>query len=118
MVKVLVGKKKGDEFPGYWAEFEGEEVSSHKDTRGGKDIVYTLYRCTAYSEEAYRVHVADESNPANPVYALHPFDENTGYEEPFYKEDIAAKFPLFLKDMDYFRTQPVDPKSKGWSRQL
>jgi hypothetical protein len=118
MVKVLVGKKKGDKFPGYWAEFEGEEASSYEDTRGEKKIVYTLYRCTAYTDEAYRVHVADESNPKNPVYALHPLSERSGYDEAFEKEDIAANFPLFLKDMDYFRTQPVDPKPRGWSRQL
>ena len=34
MVKVLVGQKRGDRFPGFWAEFEGEEISSNKDTRG------------------------------------------------------------------------------------
>jgi hypothetical protein len=118
MVKVLVGKKKGREFPGFWAEFRGYEVSSYKDTRGEKNIVYTLYRCTAYSDESYRVHTSDESNPANPVYELQPYDPRAGYDETWLKEDIAAKHPLFLKDMDYFRTQPVDPKPGVRSMQL
>jgi hypothetical protein len=70
VVKVLVGQKRGDRFPGFWAEFEGEEISSNKDTRGEKHIIYTLYRCTTYQREAYRVLIADEGNPANPVYKL------------------------------------------------
>jgi hypothetical protein len=68
MVKVLVAQRAGESFPGFWAEFEGEKVSSYEDTRGDKNIVYTLYRCTAYNYEAYRVHIADESNPNAPVY--------------------------------------------------
>jgi len=115
VVKVLIGKKEGGRFPGVWAEFEGEEVSSYEDARGEKKIVYTLYRCTAYNYEAYRVHVADESNPANPVYELLP-DKNPlnpqagrGHSEPWYKEEIAARYPLFLKDMGYFPVRSVDP---------
>jgi hypothetical protein len=119
VVRVLVGKKKGQEFPGFWAEFEGEEVSSYTDARGEKQIVYTLYRCTAYSDEVYRAHITDESNPANPVYELLPHDdERSGYDEPWEKEDIAAKYPLFLKDMDYFDTRRVDPEPGVRSRQL
>ncbi len=72
MVKVLVGKRQGPRFPGFWAEFEGEKVSSYEDTRGEQSIVYTLYRCPTENGEAYRVHVADESNPTNPVYDLLP----------------------------------------------
>ncbi len=116
MVKVLVGKKKGDRFPGFWAEFEGEEVSSYEDTRGEKKIVYTLYKCTAYNYDAYRVHIADEGNPVNPVYELHPSSEDPhiqgvgrDYSEPYDKEQIAAKYPLFLKDIDYFQERRVDP---------
>jgi len=116
VVKVLVGQKKGDRFPGFWAEFEGEEVSSYKDTRGEKHIVYTLFRCTAYQREAYRVHIADEGNPANPVYKLLPVSEgphgqgaDPDYTEPWDRDQIAAKYPLFLKDMDYFYERRVDP---------
>ena len=72
MVKVLVGQKRGDRFPGFWAEFEGEEISSNKDTRGEKLIIYTLYRCTTYQREAYRVLIADEGNPANPSTSCCP----------------------------------------------
>jgi hypothetical protein len=118
MAKVLVGQKKGDKFPGFWAEFEGEEISSYEDPRIDRNIRYTLYKCTAYNYEAYRVHVADESNPTNPVYELHPVSEDPhiqgvapNYSEPYDKDQIAAKFPLFLKDMDYFRTRGVDPAS-------
>ena len=121
MVKVLVGQKAGDRYQGFWAEFEGEEVSRYEDTRGEKSIVYTLYRCTAYDWECYRVHVEDESNPVNPVYELRPYteDQNVGglgpdYTEPYAKEQIAATYPLFLKDMDYFREVQVDPKRLGW----
>ncbi len=124
VVKVLVGQKRGGSFPGFWAEFEGDEVSSYEDPRSGKNAVYTLYRCTAYTnEERYRVHIADESNPANPVYELRP-DENPydsapekAYHEPYYKEAIEEKYPLFLKDLDLFETRSVDAKpgvSRGY----
>ena len=116
----MVGKKKGDKFPGFWAEFEGEEVSSHTDTRAERHIAYTLYRCTAYSDEVYRVHVADESNPANPVYELRPHAEESvqhgipwDYTEPYDKDDIEARYPLFLKDMDHFTERSVDPRPRN-----
>jgi hypothetical protein len=116
MVKVLVAQRAGESFPGFWAEFEGEKVSSYEDTRGDKNIVYTLYRCTAYNYEAYRVHIADESNPNAPVYELLPFSGDTrpgggrpDYSQPWEKENIAEKHPLFLKDIDYFDTRNVDP---------
>ncbi len=32
MVKVLVGKREGGKFPGFWAEFDGEEASSYEDS--------------------------------------------------------------------------------------
>jgi hypothetical protein len=115
VVKVLVGKKKGDRFPGFWAEFEGTEVDSYERTRGDKKIVYTLYKCTAYRFDAYRVHLADENDPANPVYQLHPYSEypdsrglGLDFSEPYTKDQLAAEFPLFLKDMDYFPERYVD----------
>ena len=121
MVKVLVGKKEGPKYLGFWAEFEGEKVSSYEDTRNEKSIVYTLYRCTAYDWECYRVHIADESNPANPVYELLPYTEDSqiqglgpDYTEPYVKEQVAGKYPLFLKDMDYFRERRVDPTPRNW----
>ena len=120
MVKVLVGKKQGDKFPGFWAEFEGKELSSYKDTRGEKNIVYTLYQCTAYHWEAYRVHIVDESNPANPVYELRPYEKESvehgipwDYTEPYEKKQIEAKYPLFLKDIDHFIERGVDPKPRN-----
>ncbi len=116
MVKVLVGKRAGGTFFGFWAEFEGEKISSYEDTRTDKDIVYTLYKCTAYNWEAYRVHIADESNLEAPAYELRPFDEDqqirgfgSDYTEPYVKEQIAMNYPLFLKDIDYFQTYAVDP---------
>ena len=116
MVRVLVGHKKGDRFPGFWAEFEGEEVSSYTDSRADRHIVYSLYRCLAYDREAYRVHIADEGNPANPVYELLPVsggphhqDADPDYTQPWDKDQIAARYPLFLKDMDYFGERRVDP---------
>ncbi len=116
MVKVLVGKRAGDTFSGFWAEFEGEKISSYEDTRPDKNIVYTLYKCTAYNWEAYRVHIADESNLEAPAYELRPFGEDqqirglgSDYTEPYAKEQIAMNYPLFLKDIDYFQTYAVDP---------
>jgi hypothetical protein len=121
MVKVLVGKRRGPSFPGFWAEFEGEEVSSYEDTRGGKSIVYTLYKCTAYNHDAYRVHVADESNPANPVYDLlpnvsDPSIQGVGpdFSEPWQKEQVVAEHPMFVKDLDYLRVRQVDPPPRGF----
>jgi hypothetical protein len=120
VVRVLVGQRKGDRFPGFWAEFEGREISSYTDTRAEKHILYTLYRCTAYRWEAYRVHIADEGNPANPVYELlpvsespHPRSPDLDYTEAWSRDQIAAKYPLFLKDMDYFRERRVDPSPLG-----
>jgi hypothetical protein len=116
MVKVLVGKKKGGKFQGFFATFEGEEVSSYEDTREDKKIICTLYKCTAYDFDAYRVHVANESDPANPVYELHPNSEYSdiqglapNFSEAYRKEELAAEFPLFLKYVDYFREQHIDP---------
>lgn len=116
-MRVLVGQRTGDRFHGFWAEFEGEEVSWYEDTRGDKKIVYTLYRCTAYQWEAYRVHIADESNPSAPVYELLPFERDPqiqgagpDYSEPWDKRQIAAEYPLFLKDIDYFRSRRIDPQ--------
>lgn len=120
VVKVLVGRKDGDRFSGFWAQFEGEEVARYEDARADKHVVYTLYRCTAYNYEAYRVHVADESDPATPVYELHPVSEQSGvqgirpdYSEPLDKQGLAANYPLFLKDIDYFHVLHVDPMPRG-----
>ena len=116
MVKVLVGERIDFDFVAFWAEFEGEEVSSYNDTRGDNNIVHTLYRCTAYNFEAYRVHSADESDPDNPQYRLQPStgDLRPGsgrlqFSEPWTPGDIADEHPLFLKDMDYLETRDVDP---------
>jgi hypothetical protein len=56
MAKVLVRQRAEGRFRHCWAEFEGERLSSYEDTRGEKNIVYALCRCTAYHYEAYRVH--------------------------------------------------------------
>ena len=115
MVKVLVGERIDFDFVAFWAEFEGEEVSSYKDTRGN-NIVYTLYRCSAFNFEAYRVHIVDESDPDNPEYKLQPStgDLRPGsgrlqFSEAWTPGDIADEYPLFLKDMDYLETRDVDP---------
>ena len=119
MVQVVVGQRDGDRFPGFLAEFEGEKVSSYEVTRGEGRIVYTLYKCTAYSFDAYRVHIADESNPKAPVYELHPFTTDPhivgispDYSEPYDKNQLAAEYPLFLKDIDFFDVRRVDPSSR------
>lgn len=117
MVKVLVGKRMEDKFSGFWAEFEGEQISSYEDTRGEKNVVYTLYKCTAYNWEAYRVHISDESSPDSPVYELRPFSEDQNirglgpdYTEPYAREQLAFEFPLFLKNMEHLRTYYIDPR--------
>ena len=117
MVKVLVGKRMGNRrFSGYWAVFEGQRVSSYEDPRGDKNLVYTLYKCTAYNFDAYRVHVADESSPVNPVYELHPHEEYSdiqgvgqNYSEAYTVDGLAENYPLFLKHMYYFRERHIDP---------
>lgn len=109
MVKVLVGKREGDRFPGFWAEFEGEKVGSYEDTRGEKSIVHTLYKCTDFNFDAYRVHVADESNPANPVYSLFP-----GSLEAWTKENVVAEHPMFVKDLDILQVRQLDRSPRGF----
>ncbi len=122
MVEVLVGKRNGPRFPGFRAEFEGEEIASYEDTRGGKSIVYTLYKCTAYNFDAYRVHIMGESNPENLVHELLPYDPRSvdqgigwDYTEPWEKADIEAKYPLFLKALGHFQGRKVDPGPRPWS---
>lgn len=111
MVKVLVGQGGGaSRFEGFWAEFEGEEISHYKNEAQDKNIVYTLYKCTAYNFDAYRVHIADESNHQKPVYELLPYDQEADWREPYKDHNLAREFPLFLKDIaGYFDTRPIDP---------
>ena len=87
--------------------------------QGEKHNIYTLYRCTTYQREAYRVLIADEGNPANPVYKLlpvagdlHARGAGPDYTELWDKDQVAAKYPLFLKDMDYFAERRVDPRPR------
>ena len=111
MVKVLVGSKASrGSFSGFVAEFEGGEISSYE----ADGTVYTLYKCTAYDQEAYRVHTQKETDPKEPVYELHP-DSGTrgGYDaSPYTREQIAEYYPLFLKDMiafsGLFEVRPMD----------
>jgi hypothetical protein len=112
MVQVLVGEKAlGDTtFSGYWAEFEGAEISSLE----AEGIVYTLYNCTAYTFEAYRVHTSNEINPKEPVYKLHPESEaGSGYTLPYTTEGIAAAYPVFLNDIEYLPTYAIDPPTSS-----
>jgi hypothetical protein len=53
------------------------------------------------------------------VYELHPHSDDpqlTGvspdYTDTYTKAQIAAKFPLFLKDIEYFRRRNVDPQQR------
>jgi hypothetical protein len=117
MVKVLVGKRDADRFVGYFAEFEGEESSTYEY----KSVVHTLYRCTEYGEPGrYRVHISNETIPSAPVYELHPHQPPRvaggwpDYKEPFYVEDIAERYPLFLKDIDYLQAFHIDPSPRAW----
>ena len=108
MVKVLVWNSKPDKLRGFWAEFEGEEINSYQDD----GIVYTLYKCTYYDFEAYRVHVKDETNPKAPKYELLPQGKNRqkpgDYARPYHLEDLAEKHPRFLKDLVDFPTHTID----------
>ncbi len=118
MVKVLVGNRgEHGRFSGFWAEFDGEEVSSYEKD----DVIYTLYKATAYDYEAYRVYISNENNPESPVYELHPFSEDRfmqgsgpDYAEPYRREDVVDKYPLFIKradeNIDRFQTRNVDPR--------
>ncbi len=112
MIKVWVGKRSGGSFSGYWAEFEGEEIHSYEND----DVVYTLYKATAYTDDAYRVHVQDERKNQAPVYELHPISRGSSmrgggqpYSEPYYKEALAEDYPIFLRYVDSSRPRPVDP---------
>jgi hypothetical protein len=117
-VSVLVGERSEEgRFAGFRAQFQGREIASYTDARGGCRITYTLYRCTAYQYEAYRVHVADESDPRSPRYELHPSGESTGlsgvsrdYSEPFDKRQAVDAYPIFARDLeDAVRSMTIDP---------
>src|SRR5215204_1176404 len=104
MLKVLVGKRPeiGEELA------EGEEISSY----AGKGTIYTLYRCTAYDFEAYRVHIVNEADPENPVYELHPYREDS-YVKPYRDYELASENPFFLKDIDYLPIYDIDPEPRA-----
>jgi len=109
VVKVLVWNSRTDKEDGFWAEFEGEEVSSYEE--GEK--VYTLYKCTAYDFEAYRVHVYDATHPGKPRYELHPYHhtdphKSGNYATPYSRAGLAATYPRFLKDVVNFPTHNID----------
>ena len=111
MVKVLVAKRSQGTFGGFWAEFEGEELDSYEND----GVVFTLYKCTAYSADRYRVHVVDERKHTTPVYELYPDyrdPQGGGFgpmasEEPYDKVRLAETYPIFLKTLDYFETFEV-----------
>ena len=109
MVRLIVGTSEVDGFVGYWAEFAGEEISSYTD---GKGVVYTLYRCTDYTQmgDAYRVHISDETDPEAPTYQLLPYDDQTSsYTRPYDNRQVAAKYPLFIKHIDFLAPYTIDP---------
>lgn len=117
-VRVLV-RDRGQTLARYewfWAQFEGEEVSSYRDERGDRKVTYTLYKCTVYGYDAYRVHVADTSDPQDPTYALLPREagrpitgSNGAFHEPYNMEDVANEYPLFAKDVGMASVFNVDP---------
>lgn len=117
MVKVLVAKRNNNgRYFGFLAEFEGQEVGSYTDDRGDRKITCTLYKCTAYNYDAYRVHIADETDPQAPTYELQPFDASGAvsgvgpdYSEPFNARQLVDEYPLFAKTLEFFRTHPIDP---------
>lgn len=117
MVKVLVANRNDDRrFFGFWAEFEGNELGLYVDDREGRRITYKLHECTAYDGDAYRVHIADETDPQAPSYELRPFDPagaisgiGPDYSEPFDKRQLVDEFPLFAKTLEHFRTRSIDP---------
>lgn len=117
MVKVLVAERNADgRYFGFFAGFEGEEIDSYVDDRGDNKITYTLYKCTAYGDDAYRVHIANETDPQAPTYELQPFDASGAvsgvgpdYSEPFDARQLVDHYPLFAKTLEFFRTRPIDP---------
>jgi hypothetical protein len=109
MVRLIVGKSEGDGFVGYWAEFADEEISSYTD---GKGVVYTLYKCTDYTQmgDAYRVHILDETDPEAPTYQLLPYDDQTrSYPRPYDNRQVAATYPLIIKHIDFLAPYTIDP---------
>ncbi len=117
MVLVLVGQYvEMGEFSGYWAEFEGEKINSFER----QDVVYTLYKCTAYRFDAYRVHTSDETDPLAPVYELHPYTAeqpshppSRDYTEPYDEETLANQYPFFIQHLGLLETRRIDPRPKN-----
>ena len=105
----------------FWVEFEGEKVASYEKE---DDVVYTLYKATAYDNEAYRVYISDETDPQSPKHELHPssgdpFIEGVEavYADPYQWEEVVSKYPLFVKKaaegkrpIDHFQAFSVDPR--------
>jgi hypothetical protein len=120
MVRVLIGEPRDGTFTYFWAEFEGVEVNSYED----QGVVYTLYKYTdpAYTWEAYRVHVSDETNSKEPTYRLHPYTEDRHvvgmrpeYTSPYSRTDIAAEYPHFIKDLSPEDVYRIDPLRSAWT---
>ncbi len=109
-VRVLVGKREGGVFAGYWARFEGRQVGRYED----KGVIFTLYRSTTVDFEGYRVHVSNETNPKAPTYELLPVKEDSpgrdtlpNYSDLYTPREIAKQYPLFVKHTDYLRTYEI-----------
>lgn len=116
-VKLFIGGHSFDDagrryFGGEWVKFDGELLETYER----EEITYSLYKCTAYEFDAYRVYVADETNQMSPTYNLHPFvtwNEQRNYHEPYDAEQLADMYPMFAKSFVKFRERLIDPRRRS-----
>jgi hypothetical protein len=126
---VLIGDASSGSFKGFWAEFEGKEVTKHEEEE--ERLSYMLFEVPWGSrgdETGYRVHKADERNISQPKYKLlptgddpHRFDREEKYHVAYSAHGLLSSWPIFAKhveDEDVLPVRNIDPGSEYHRRWL
>lgn len=103
--RVLIGDTSSGSFKGFWAEFEGKEVTKYEEEKG--KLSYTLFEFpwgSGVDETGYRVHKADERDLERPRYELFPtgddpsrFDREEKYHVAYNAYGLASNWPIFAR---------------------
>jgi hypothetical protein len=116
--RVLIGDTSTGQFKGFWAEFEGKEVTKYEEEK----LSYTLFAFPWGSREdetGYRVYKADERDVSQPRYELLPtgddpsrFDREEKYHVAYNAHGLVSSWPIFAKHMEdeyFLPVKNIDP---------
>lgn len=118
--RVLIGDTSTGQFKGFWAEFEGKEVTKYKEEKG--KLSYTLFEFpwgSRENETGYRVYKSDERDISQPEYELLPigddptrFDSEERFHVAYDARALVSYWPIFarhVKDEYLLRTRNITP---------